>query len=71
MVVITTRDGRTYIGTVASDTDRHLVLKVVGQDKVTINKSSREDMPNSMMPSGLIDNMNDQEILDLVAYLRS
>ena len=74
MVVITTRDGRTYIGTVASDTDRHLVLKVVGQDKVTINKSdvqSREDMPNSMMPSGLIDNMNDQEVLDLVAYLRS
>lgn len=74
MVVITTRDGRTYLGTVASDTDRHLVLKVVGQDQVTINKSdiqSREDTPSSMMPAGLINTMSDQEVLDLVAYLRS
>ena len=74
MVVITTRDGRTYLGTVASDTDRHLVLNILGQGKAKINKSdiqSREDTPNSMMPAGLLDNMNDQEILDLVAYLKS
>ena len=74
MVVITTRDGRTYLGTVASDTDRYLVLNILGQSKAKINKSdiqSREDTPNSMMPAGLLDNMNDQEILDLVAYLKS
>jgi len=73
MVVVTTRDGRTYLGTVASDTDRHLVLNILGQGKAKINKSdiqSREDTPNSMMPAGLLDNMSDQEILDLVAYLR-
>ena len=74
MVVITTRDGRTYLGTVASDNDRYLVLNILGQSKAKINKSdiqSREDTPNSMMPAGLLDNMNDQEILDLVAYLKS
>ena len=74
MVVITTRDGRTYLCTVASDTDRYLVLNILGQSKAKINKSdiqSREDTPNSMMPAGLLDNMDDQEILDLVAYLKS
>ena len=74
MVIVTTRDGRTYLGNVAGDTDRELVLKVVGQDRVTINKSdiqSREDTPNSMMPPGLINTMNDQEVLDLVAYLKT
>ncbi|MDA1121860.1 MAG: PmoA family protein [Bacteroidetes bacterium] len=74
MVIVTTRDGRTYLGTVAGDNDRQLVLKVVGQDQVSINKSdiqSREDTPNSMMPPGLINTMNDQEVLDLVAYLKT
>ncbi|MDA0196851.1 MAG: PmoA family protein [Bacteroidetes bacterium] len=74
MVIVTTRDGRTYLGTVAGDNDRQLVLKVVGQDQLSINKSdiqSREDTPNSMMPPGLINTMNDQEVLDLVAYLKT
>ena len=55
MVVITVRDGRTWLGNVASETDRSLTLRVVGQDQVVINKSdiqSREDTPNSMMPPG-------------------
>jgi len=51
-----------------------LKRNLVGQDKLTINKSdiqSREDTPNSMMPAGLINTMADQNILDLVSFLTS
>jgi putative heme-binding domain-containing protein len=72
MVVITTRDGRNYSGNVIAENERQLTLRVVGQDPVIINKSaiqSREVTPVSMMPPGLFENMDDEEIIDLVAYL--
>lgn len=74
MVVVTTRNGRTYIGNVAKENDRQLTLRIVGQDAVVINKSdiqSREVNPASMMPTGLFDTLNDTEIKDLVKYLRT
>jgi putative membrane-bound dehydrogenase-like protein len=74
MTVVTTRDGRTYSGTVASETDRQLTLRVIGRDAVSITKSdiqSREVTPVSMMPPGLFDALTDPEVLDLVAYLRT
>ena len=74
MVVVTTRDGRTYAGNVATENERQLTLRVVGQDAVVINKSeiqSREETPNSMMPPGLFGTLTDAEVLDLVAYLRT
>jgi putative membrane-bound dehydrogenase-like protein len=74
MVVVTTRDGRTYSGTVAVDTDRQLTLRVIGRDAVTIAKAdiqSREATTTSMMPPGLFDAMSDREVIDLVAYLRT
>lgn len=74
MVVVTTRDGRTYAGNVNAETERQLTLRVVGQDAVVINKSdiqSREESANSMMPPGLFNTLSDKEVLDLVAYLRT
>ena len=74
MVVVTTRDGRTYSGTVAVETDRQLTLRVIGRDAAVINKSdiqSRETTAVSMMPPGLFDSLQDREVLDLVAYLRT
>ena len=74
MVVVTTRDGRTYSGTIAVETDRQLTLRVIGRDAVAINKSeiqSREATAVSMMPPGLFDALKDREVLDLVAYLRT
>ncbi|GHB77440.1 hypothetical protein GCM10007390_34450 [Persicitalea jodogahamensis] len=74
MVVVTTRDGRTYVGNVAKETDRQLTLRVVGQDAVVLNKSdvqSREVTPTSMMPTGLLEPLSDQEVTDLVGYLRT
>jgi putative membrane-bound dehydrogenase-like protein len=74
MVVVTTRDGRTYSGNVVAETDRQLTLRVVGQDAVVVSKSdiqSRESTAVSMMPPGLFDALTDREVIDLVGYLRS
>jgi putative heme-binding domain-containing protein len=73
MEIITTRDGRTYTGNIASENDRQLVLRVVGEDQVVINSSniqSRETAPRSMMPEGLLQTMTDQDVIDLVGYLQ-
>jgi putative heme-binding domain-containing protein len=74
MVLVTTRDGRSLAGTVVSETDRQVTLQVVGQDAVAISKSeiqSREASGTSMMPPGLFDALEDREVIDLVAYLRT
>ena len=74
MVVINARDGRTYTGNVIAEDQRQLTLRVVGQDLVIINKSSilsKEVTAVSMMPPGLFENLTDQEVVDLVSYLRT
>ncbi|EON77092.1 hypothetical protein ADIS_2402 [Lunatimonas lonarensis] len=74
MVVITTRDGRTYTGNIIAETHRHLTLRVVGQDPVILNKSaiqSRETTDVSMMPSGLFEHLSEAEVVNLVAYLQT
>jgi putative membrane-bound dehydrogenase-like protein len=74
MVVITTRDGRTYTGNVISENERQLTLRVVGQDAVVLTKSaiqSREVTPVSMMPTGLFETLTESEVIDLVQYLRT
>lgn len=73
MVVVTTRDGRTYAGNVVSETDRQITLRLAGRDNAVISKSevqSRETTAVSMMPPGLFDALADSEVVDLVAYLR-
>ena len=74
MVVVTTRDGRTFSGNVVSETDQQLTLRVVGRDNALIRKSdiqSRETTAASMMPTGLFDSLTDREVIDLVGYLRT
>ena len=74
MVVITSRDGRTYSGNIISENDRQLTLRVIGQDQLVINKSdiqSQETAAVSMMPEGLMQTLTDKEVLDLIAYLRT
>lgn len=72
MVVINTRDGRTYTGNVIAEDQRQLTLRVVGRDPVIINKSSiqsKELTGVSMMPPGLFQNLTDEEVVNLVSYL--
>jgi putative heme-binding domain-containing protein len=72
MVMITTRDGRTYAGNIANQNKRSIVLRVVGQDAVVISKSDIQSIDNSelsMMPEGMLDDMSTSEVLDLFSYL--
>jgi len=73
LVVVTTQDGRTYSGNVIGETDRNITLRVVGQEPININKSqilTRDVSEKSMMPEGLLNNLKDEEVLDLIAYLK-
>ncbi|TMM58596.1 c-type cytochrome [Maribacter algarum] len=72
-VVITTNDGRTYSGNIISENDRNVTLRVVGQDPISISTSkiqNREVTTKSMMPDGLLNNLTDEEVINLVAYLK-
>jgi putative heme-binding domain-containing protein len=75
MQIVLTDDGRTFSGILAGETDRQLQLRVANQpEPVLIPKSqieAREIAAVSMMPNGLLTNLPDAEVLDLVAYLRS
>ncbi|MEQ8553204.1 MAG: PmoA family protein [Cyclobacteriaceae bacterium] len=74
MVVVTTRDGRTFSGNIAMENDRTIALSLVGKDTVSIAKSNiqSKDVTNvSMMPAGLWETLEDQQIIDLVGYLRT
>jgi len=77
MTVVTTRDGRTHSGSIATETDRQLTLRVFAADQkdsaVMVNKAdiqSRETTAVSMMPPGLLDTLTDSEVVDLMAYVR-
>ncbi len=75
MQIVLTEDGRVYSGIPAGENERQLRLWIANQEQpVVIAKSqieSREIAPVSMMPEGLLKNLADKEVLDLVAYLRT
>ena len=74
MVVITTRDGRTYLGNITAENERQLTLRTVGQEGLVINTSdiqTREVSNASLMPEGLLSNLSDRDVVDLVAFLRT
>lgn len=74
LVVVNMRDGRTYSGLVVGENDQSITMRIVGQDPIIINKSeiqSREQTDVSMMPTGLFNQLSDNEVLDLMRYLRT
>ena len=74
MEIVLTDEGRVYSGIPAAENERQLHLRVAGQtEPVVIAKSqieSRDVAPISMMPEGLLRNLKDSEVLDLIAYLK-
>ena len=74
MVVLTTQDGRTISGNIIAESDRQLTLRTVSQDGVVLNKSdiqTREQTEKSIMPEGLLTTLTEEEVLDLMAYMRT
>ncbi len=73
LVIVTTRDGRTLSGTVVAEDNQQLTLRLVGQDSIVTKSEilSREKSPVSMMPEGLLKTLKDNEVRDLIGYLRT
>jgi len=71
-VEITTTDGQSLIGTIASEDAEKVVLQQMGGAKVSVPKQkikTRAVSKTSMMPEGLLDNLSMKEIIDLFTFL--
>ena len=69
-----TEDGRTVIGFKIDEDHEVVTLRGADGVQVSIAKRDVEELvrqPVSVMPTGLLDKMNDQQLRDLFAYLRS
>jgi putative heme-binding domain-containing protein len=75
--VFLTRDGKTIVGKVANLSGDNLMVitNMLDPGKLTnINVRTIEEQypsPVSLMPAGLLNTLNRDEVLDLLAYLRS
>jgi putative heme-binding domain-containing protein len=73
-VVITTKDGRSYNGLVGTETSDEVVLTTGPNQEVRLARSDIEDQQPSkvsIMPAGLDKQLSEQELADLLAFLRS
>jgi putative heme-binding domain-containing protein len=74
--VIRTLDGEVITGRVVEETDKEIKVRTdpFARELVTIAKSNieaRQQSRTSEMPQGLINTLSKEEILDLIAYMRS
>ena len=73
-VVIETRDGRNLSGFLAERYEDAVVLRGLDGESILIKKDNiarTKSAGGSLMPEGLLDGFEDQQIRDLFAYLRS
>lgn len=68
------KDGSTLVGIIASKTEDEIELKLAGGNKRTIKQAdiqSRKQLDISLMPEGLYQQMEIQQLADLLEYLSS
>jgi putative heme-binding domain-containing protein len=73
-VEVETRDGRTLAGFLTERDARSTTVRTLdGQDQVLLAADVREVRPTgrSLMPEGLLDGLDDRQLRDFFAYLRS
>lgn len=73
-VIVLTVDGRVVNGVLAEEDATRIVLKTAEQPRVVIAKNDIEQRnvsPKSMMPDGQLDQMENQEVIDLIKYLKT
>ena len=71
-LIVTTKDGTEYTGTLARETPQEIVLRNAAGAEQPIAKADvtkREQGTLSLMPGGLLDPVGEQEQLDLFAFL--
>ena len=73
MVTLTTHEGQMLAGTITEEDGRRVVLNMVGQTQVvaTTDIQSRTVTDISMMPEGLLMTLKDDEVVNLIQYLRT
>ena len=72
--IIFTKDGRTLGGILVDQNPTIVTLRGDDGRDITLRRDEIDDMkpsPASLMPEGLLKDLNDQQIRDLFAYLRS
>jgi len=73
-VNIDTKDDQSISGTLARETPEEVVLRTATGAEVNVAKqniASRQNGTISLMPTGLLDNLNESDKLDLIAFLSS
>ncbi len=73
MEVLLLENGRTVTGIVMDESSQVLTLQAVNE-RITIPKNEIEDRKQStvsLMPDGMLDSFDPEEIVDLIAYLAS
>ena len=73
MVTVTTHEGQVLVGAIAEEDSRRIVLNAVGQKQVVAKQDikSRVVSDISMMPEGLLMTLKDDEVANLIQYLRT
>ncbi len=69
--VVALKDGRVINGVVIVATEQTLTLQT-DKDQITLNRDDIEELRDtgkSLMPDGMLDKLNDQEIRDLFAFM--
>ena len=72
MSLLTLADGRVLTGVVGEENDRTLTLRQL-TGEIVLEKNGiakREIVPVSMMPEGLLLAFDDEQVIDLIAYLQ-
>jgi putative heme-binding domain-containing protein len=72
--LVTTKDGRTLSGFLADKDNRVVVLRGIDGVNQVLAQEQIQEMKSaglSLMPSGLLDSLKEEQVRDLFAYLRS
>jgi len=76
-VLVTTKDGESYAGRIGDQSEREILLKGDLLNPANIQKIPWRDIESvrpsavSLMPTNLLDSFTQDEVLDLLAYLKS
>lgn len=72
--VVTTTNGRLLTGLIAESTPKTVTLLDAKAERIVLSRDEIEEIrptPQSLMPEGLLDDLEDQQIRDLFRYLQS
>ena len=73
MTLVTVKDGRTFSGTIAAESPHSITLVGLEGEHVIPNADilKQEQLEQSIMPEGMLQNLSEAEVCDLVGYLQS